>query len=64
MTTTNIYKEIDNIIEIINKNKIEPIFSTEIKSRNNRKVSKELTENQIIEIFTTLIAFSEKEKIT
>lgn len=54
-----IFQQIDNIIKRIDEYKIEPFFSTEIQSRNDRKVSKELTENEIIEIFTTLIAFSQ-----
>ena len=56
---TEIYEHIDNIIERINTYKIEPIFSNEIQSRNNRKVSKNLSENKIIEIFTILIAYSQ-----
>jgi len=54
-----IFQQIDNLIDRIDKYKIEPVFSTEINSRNDRKVSKDLTENEIIEIFTTLIAFSQ-----
>lgn len=56
---TEIFKHIDNTIEKINNYKIEPIFSKEIQSRNSRKVSKDLSENEIIEIFTTLIAYSQ-----
>ncbi len=56
---TEIFKHIDNIIEKINNYKIEPIFSNEIQLRNNRKVSDNLTENEIIEIFTILIAYSQ-----
>ncbi len=54
-----ISQRIDKIIERINEFKIEPIFSTELESRNKRKVAKVLTENEVIEIFTTLIAFSQ-----
>lgn len=32
-----IFQQIDNIIERVDKHKIEPIFSREIKSRNDRK---------------------------
>jgi len=54
-----IFKHIDNVIEKINQYKIEPIFSNEIEFRNNRTVSNNLTENEIIEIFITLISFSQ-----
>jgi len=54
-----IFGEIDKLINKINKYKVEPIFSDEIKLRNNRKISDNLTENEIIELFTTLIAFSQ-----
>ncbi len=56
---TEIFQHIDNIIKKIDSYKIEPIFSNEIEFRKNRKVSDDLTENEIIEIFTTLIAFSQ-----
>jgi 3-methyladenine DNA glycosylase Tag len=56
---TKIFKHIDSIIEKVNNYKVEPIFSNEIQSRNNRKVSNDLSENEIIEIFTTLIAYSQ-----
>ena len=54
-----ISQRIDEIIERINKFKIEPIFSIELDSRKKRKVAETLTENEIIEIFTNLIAFSQ-----
>ncbi|MDU8886312.1 hypothetical protein RXV94_09085 [Yeosuana sp. MJ-SS3] len=54
-----IFQHIDNIIEKIDMYKVEPIFSKEIKLRNDRKVSKELSENEIVEIFITLIAYSQ-----
>jgi len=56
---TKIFKHIDNNIEKINNYKVEPIFSNEIQSRNNRIISNDLTENEIIEIFTRLIAYSQ-----
>lgn len=54
-----IFGEIDKLIDNINQYKVEPIFSNEIQLRNNRKVSENLTENEIIELFATLIAFSQ-----
>ena len=57
--TKEIFLQIDKLIENIDNYKIEPVFSTEVLSRNNRKVSNNLTENEIIEIFTNLIAFSQ-----
>ena len=59
MISQEIIKQIDKIIKRINGYKIEPIFSIEIESRNNRQVSDNLTEDEIIEIFITLIAFSQ-----
>ena len=61
---TEIFQHIDNIIKKIDSYKIEPIFSNEIEFRKNRKVSDDLTENEIIEIFTTLIAFSASDILT
>ena len=54
-----IFEQIDNIIKKVDKYKIEPIFSIEKKARNSRKVADELSESKIIEIFTTLIAYSQ-----
>jgi len=54
-----IFEKIDNLISDIDKYKIEPDFSIAKESRNRRKVSEKLTDNEIIEIFTTLIAFSQ-----
>ena len=54
-----IFQRIDSIIENIDKNKIESIFSDEVNLRNNKKVAKDLTENEIIEIFTMLISYSQ-----
>ena len=53
-----IFQQIDKIIERID-NYRKPIFSTEIKARNEKKVSDKLSENEIIEIFTTLIVYSQ-----
>jgi 3-methyladenine DNA glycosylase Tag len=54
-----IFQQIDNIIEDIDKYKVEPVFSNEINLRNNKKVAEDLSENEIIEIFTNLIAYSQ-----
>lgn len=54
-----IYSRIDNIINTVDCYKIEPIFSSELITRNNRKVPDNLSENEIIEIFTSLIAYSQ-----
>lgn len=55
----NISQEVDKIIERINSFKVEPIFSIELESRNKRKVADALTDNEIIEVFTNLIAYSQ-----
>jgi len=52
-------RQIDEIIENINHYKIEPVFSNELESRENRKVTDTLTDNEIIEIFINLIAYSQ-----
>jgi len=56
---TEIFEHIDSIINNIDSCKVEPIFSNELEFRKNRKVSDDLSENKIIEIFTTLIAYSQ-----
>ncbi|MDD3722097.1 MAG: hypothetical protein PHW92_06390 [Lutibacter sp.] len=56
---TEIFQHIDSLIEKIDKYKFEPNFSNEINLRNNKKVVKDLLENEIIEIFTNLIAYSQ-----
>lgn len=56
---TQIFSQIDRLIENIDKYKIDSIFSTEVLLRNERKVSDNLSNNQIIEIFTNLIAYSQ-----
>ncbi len=56
---TEIFEHIDNIIKKIDNYRVEPIFSNELEFRKNRKVSDNLSENEIIEIFTTLIAYSQ-----
>jgi len=56
---TGIFNHIDSIIEKVDNYKVEPIFSNEIQLRKNRKVSDNLSENEIIKIFITLIAYSQ-----
>ena len=59
MKTEEYYQTIDLLIERIDKYRIEPEFTEQLKLRNERKVPNNLTENEIIEIFTTLIAYSQ-----
>ena len=56
---TAIFLGIDKIIERVDSFKVEPEFSYEIQLRKNNKVPENLTDNQIIEIFTKLIAYSQ-----
>ncbi len=57
--SADIFNGIDKIIETIDKYRQEPLFSTELKRRNNNIVSESLTENKILETFTNLIAYSQ-----
>lgn len=59
MVDQNNFKKIDEIIKRVDRYKIEPIFSEEIESRNSRRVAESLTDNEIMETFITLIAFSQ-----
>jgi len=54
-----IFQNIDQIIETINEYKIEPEFSEQIKIRSERSVPDNLSDNEIIKIFTHLIAYSQ-----
>jgi len=54
-----IFKQIDDIIQKIDRHKNEPDFSNELNKRQNKRIPDVLTENEIIEIFTTLIAYSQ-----
>jgi hypothetical protein len=59
MTDVDIqFQKIDKIIADINFFKIDPDFSNEIVNRNLRSAPKELTDEKLLEVFTTLIAFS------
>ena len=53
------FKEIDNIIETINRFRQEPLFSNEMKSRQNRTNPLLLSDNELLEIFSYLIAYSQ-----
>ncbi|GAA4345352.1 hypothetical protein [Flaviaesturariibacter amylovorans] len=56
------FKKIDKIIADINKYKIDPSFSEEVEKRDLRSVPIRLTDNKLLEIFSTLIAFSGQAK--
>jgi 3-methyladenine DNA glycosylase Tag len=53
-----LFAKIDKIIKSINSYAVDPDFSKEISNRNKRKPPKQLTDQKLLEIFTTLIAFS------
>lgn len=54
-----IFSDIDNIIDRVNRHKNEPIFSSEISRRQNKRVSPFLNDNEIFKTFAYLIAFSQ-----
>ena len=54
-----IFREIDQIIAVINKYRVEPIFSEELQRRQNKIVSETITESEILRTFATLIAYSQ-----
>ena len=59
MTNNKIlFPRIDKIVKTIDTYAVEPYFSREIYNRNKRKPPKRLTDQKLLEIFTTLIAFS------
>lgn len=58
----DIFADIDKIIETIDKYRQEPIFSDELKRRQNNTVSESLTDNEILKTFTNLIAYSQNAK--
>ncbi len=53
-----LFAKIDQIRNLVNAYVIEPDFSKEVLNRNNRQPPKDLTDQKLLEIFTTLIAFS------
>ncbi len=56
---TEVTNKINELITRVDKYKIEPDFSNEVKARNNRTVPETLSNNEIIKIFIELIAFSQ-----
>jgi len=56
---TEVENKINELIIRVNKYKIEPKFSNEVEERNNRTVPKSLSNDEVIEIFIELIAFSQ-----
>lgn len=57
--TAIIFSDIDNIIETVDRFKIEPLFSEEKNRRQNKIVSTLLDDNEILKILSYLIAFSQ-----
>ena len=56
---SEIFTDIDKIIDKINKYRQEPIFSDALTKRRDNIVPVTLTENEILEIFINLIAYSQ-----
>jgi hypothetical protein len=54
-----IFAGIDKIIETIDKHRQEPIFSDTLRRRQKNIFSETLSENEILETFTNLIAYSQ-----
>jgi len=57
--SVEIFAGIDKIVETINKYGQEPLFSDELKRRREKIVSETLRENEILETFANLIAYSQ-----
>jgi 3-methyladenine DNA glycosylase Tag len=57
--TAKIFGDIDNIIERVDRFKIEPLFSEEKNRRHNKIVSTLLDDNEILKTLSHLIAFSQ-----
>src|SRR5690606_35301188 len=57
--TTKIFGDIDNIIETVDRFKIESLFSEEKNRRQNKIVSTLLDDNEILKTLSHLIAFSQ-----
>lgn len=57
--TAKIFGDIDNIIETVDRFKIEPLFSEEKNRRQNKIVSTLLDDNEILKTLSHLIAFSQ-----
>lgn len=56
---TELFSDIDHIIDRVNNYKQEPLFSNEFNRRQNKTVSAFLDDNQILRTFSYLIAFSQ-----
>ena len=54
-----VFNEIDKLIKTVESFKIEPIFSAEKLSREQKQVSPLLNDNEILKIFSHLIAYSQ-----
>lgn len=57
-----IEKKLDNIIDRVNKFKIEPNFGNDYNERANRKILTINNESELLKIFVRLIAFSSQAK--
>jgi hypothetical protein len=53
-----VFESIDRIIAAVNGYTVDSSFSFEVTQRNSRRAPSELTDQKLLEIFTTLIAFS------
>lgn len=56
---TELFSDIDRLIDRVNNYKQEPLFSNEFNRRQNKKVSAFLDDNQILKTFSYLIAYSQ-----
>ena len=54
-----IFRDIDNLIERVDRFKIEPLFSEEKAKREDKSVSPLLDDNEILRILSHLIAYSQ-----
>ena len=54
-----IYNKIDSIIQRINQIKIEPLFGNEKKKREYKTAPDKLDDNDLLKIFSHLIAYSQ-----
>ena len=62
MEREQVFEGIDSVIENINRFKVEPKFSKEIKKRNDRGVKTETSREELFSILVELIAFSNAAK--
>lgn len=54
-----IFLQIDNIFDRVNQFRVDPLLEHEIRDRNNRTVPDKLTDDELLRVFATLIAFSQ-----